>query len=101
MLPRVFDPFFTTKDVGKGSGLGLSQVYGFVRQSGGNVRIESQPGHGTTVRLYLPRAEKPNAMPERPVIRPDEEVKPAEHETVLVVEDDADVLEIAWRCCEG
>jgi PAS domain S-box-containing protein len=101
VLPRVFDPFFTTKDVGKGSGLGLSQVYGFVRQSGGNVRIESKPGHGTTVRLYLPRAEKPNAMPERPVIRPDEEVKPAEHETVLVVEDDADVLEIALEMLRG
>jgi PAS domain S-box-containing protein len=101
VLPRVFDPFFTTKDVGKGSGLGLSQVYGFVRQSGGNVRIESKPGHGTTVRLYLPRTEKPNAMPERPVIRPDEEVTPADQETILVVEDDADVLEIALEMLRG
>jgi PAS domain S-box-containing protein len=61
MLPeirdRAFDPFFTTKDVGKGTGLGLSQVYGFIRQSDGHVTIESVPGAGTSVRLYLPRAE--------------------------------------------
>ncbi len=54
-LARVFDPFFTTKEVGKGTGLGLSQVYGFARQSGGGVAIESAPGKGATVRLYLPR----------------------------------------------
>jgi PAS domain S-box-containing protein len=54
-LARAFDPFFTTKDVGKGTGLGLSQVYGFCRQSGGHVQIESEPGHGTTVRMFLPR----------------------------------------------
>ena len=53
---RAFDPFFTTKDVGKGSGLGLSMVYGFIQQLGGQVRLHSEPGHGTTVRLYLPRA---------------------------------------------
>jgi PAS domain S-box-containing protein len=101
VLPRVFDPFFTTKDVGKGSGLGLSQVYGFVRQSGGNVRIESKPGHGTAARLYLPRAEKPSIMPERPASRPDDEVTLAEQETILVVEDDADVLEIALEMLRG
>jgi two-component system, NtrC family, sensor kinase len=53
-LPRVFEPFFTTKDVGKGTGLGLSQVYGFARQSGGAATIDSTPGCGTTVALYLP-----------------------------------------------
>ena len=58
VLPHVFEPFFTTKPAGEGTGLGLSQIYGFVRQSGGFVRLESRVGHGTTVRLFLPRTEQ-------------------------------------------
>ena len=60
-MGRVFEPFFTTKDVGKGSGLGLPQVYGFAKQSGGRVRIDSKVGKGTVVTLLLPRSLRPAA----------------------------------------
>jgi CheY-like chemotaxis protein len=83
---RAFDPFFTTKDFGKGSGLGLSMVYGFVRQSGGYITLYSEPGLGTTVKLYFPPAEGAPASEEGlPVAAED----PRGSETVLLVEDDA------------
>ena len=88
---RVFEPFFTTKEVGKGTGLGLSMVYGFVRQSGGHIAIESAPGAGTTVALYLPKAsQKPDAGVE--AIQP--QAVPQGSERILVVEDNADILEV-------
>jgi signal transduction histidine kinase len=90
-LERAFEPFYTTKEVGKGSGLGLSQLYGFVRQSGGTARIASTVAGGTTVTVYLPKAVRETAQPE-PASPP---TKPKGSETVLVVEDDPDVLDIA------
>jgi len=88
VLDRAFDPFFTTKSIGKGTGLGLSQVFGFVQQSGGHVRLESEPGVGTTVKLYLPRHAAPEAIAEPSTVP--ENVLPTgrEAEIVLVVEDE-------------
>lgn len=84
MLARVFDPFFTSKGPGKGTGLGLSMVYGFIKQSAGHIKIYSEEGHGTTVKMYLPPGKTPAAAGEG--------VTPATieggHETILVVEDD-------------
>ncbi|MEY4564928.1 MAG: hypothetical protein RLZZ618_4205 [Pseudomonadota bacterium] len=86
IIPRVFDPFFTTKPLGEGTGLGLSMVYGFVRQSGGQVRIYSEIGQGTTMCLYLPRhVGEASAVPEAAA----DDVHPGDGETVLVVEDEA------------
>jgi len=91
VMSRAFDPFFTTKDTGKGTGLGLSQVYGFAQQSGGTAVIESAPGQGTTVRVYLPRAAGIVVAAAARVIEADER---SQGETILVVEDDPNVLEI-------
>jgi PAS domain S-box-containing protein len=87
---RAFEPFYTTKPVGQGTGLGLSQVYGFVKQSGGHVNIYSEVGQGTTVKIYLPRlVADADTVPED---QPDSVVPEAEGgETILVVEDDDDV----------
>jgi PAS domain S-box-containing protein len=86
-LERVFEPFFTTKGVGKGTGLGLSQVYGFVRQSSGHIRIYSEVGEGTTVKIYLPRMSGQDLQPEEPQ-RNAGDLGAIGTETILVVEDD-------------
>ncbi|HYD08102.1 MAG TPA: ATP-binding protein, partial [Reyranella sp.] len=88
---KVFEPFFTTKEVGKGSGLGLSQVYGFVRQSGGHVEVDTAPGKGTSFRLYLPTGEAGPSLVEQEV----HTVVTGGSEHVLVVEDDQTVLSVA------
>jgi signal transduction histidine kinase len=85
ILNNVFEPFFTTKDVNKGSGLGLSMVYGFVKQSNGHIKIYSEEGHGTTVRIYLPQVAGAAEQVELPASTPGIE---GGHETILVVEDD-------------
>jgi PAS domain S-box-containing protein len=107
VLSQAFDPFFTTKDIGQGTGLGLSQVYGFVKQSGGHVKIYSEVDAGTTIRIYLPRLVSADIP---------KEVQPAssdaargEGETILVVEDETDVrafavemlLELGYRVLDA
>jgi PAS domain S-box-containing protein len=87
VLEQVFDPFFSTKPEGKGSGLGLSMVYGFARQSGGHVKIYSEPGNGTTVKLYLPRSLDVEDAP----LPPETHAVVGGHETILVAEDDEGV----------
>jgi signal transduction histidine kinase len=91
-IGRAFEPFFTTKEAGKGTGLGLSQVYGFMKQSGGHVKIYSEPGEGTTIKLYLPRREGDEV-----VVSGDDNLN-AERgggETILIVEDDDGVRQYA------
>ncbi len=85
LLPKVFDPFFTTKEVGKGTGLGLSMVFGFVKQSGGHIKIYSEEGHGTTIRIYLPRSTGAGQTADETT--PQAAIERG-HETVLIVEDD-------------
>ncbi len=99
VIEHVFEPFFTTKEVGRGTGLGLSMVYGFVKQSRGHVKIYSEVGHGTSIKLYLPKAEQQ--------AQPAADISPAAtielssgSQTVLVVEDDAAVRKMAVSILE-
>jgi PAS domain S-box-containing protein len=91
VLDRAFEPFFTTKDMGQGTGLGLSQVYGFVKQSGGHIKLYSEPGQGTTVKMYFPRLIGRGAEDDDGLSEPVEVGE--QGETILVVEDDDDVRE--------
>ncbi|WKB53512.1 response regulator [Eleftheria terrae] len=104
VLAKAFEPFFTTKEVGKGSGLGLAQVYGFAKQSGGGVRIETEPGRGTSVHVYMPRA--PASAASRPGSTEPENTgataqqPPQPTHTVLLVDDDEDVREVTAALLE-
>jgi signal transduction histidine kinase/ActR/RegA family two-component response regulator len=97
VLLRVFEPFYTTKPVGKGSGLGLAQVWAFVNQSGGRIEVDSGPGEGTTFRLYLPLSSEP---PDRLATEDAISAGPGGSERVLVVEDEEDVREVAAATLE-
>jgi PAS domain S-box-containing protein len=103
MAPEVraqaIDPFFTTKEVGEGSGLGLSMVYGFIKQSGGHIEIESDPGQGTTVRLYFPECNEE----ETPTVKPDpgDAMPKGDGEYILVVEDDPDLRDLTESIIAG
>jgi len=103
MMPEVtahiFEPFYTTKEQGKGTGLGLSMVFGFMKQSGGHINVYSEPGRGTTFRLYLRPANASNMAEdvEAPPLQPDADI----HETILVVEDNAQLRQIVVKQLSG
>ncbi|GAA0254896.1 hybrid sensor histidine kinase/response regulator [Rhodanobacter caeni] len=88
MLDKVFEPFYTTKPIGQGTGLGLSMIYGFARQSGGEVRIQSEPGRGTTVTLYLPANDDAAGLEQPPAAGA---VREGKGQSVLLIEDDPSV----------
>jgi signal transduction histidine kinase len=101
VVERAFEPFFTTKELGAGTGLGLSMVYGFVKQSGGHVRIRSQVGAGTAVELYLPRhvaKGRETVFPAEPTL---DETRLRGRETILLVEDDPDIRDFVARTLTG
>ncbi|QGM98898.1 CHASE3 domain-containing protein [Methylocystis parvus] len=97
VVAKAFDPFFTTKPIGKGTGLGLSQAHGFVRQSGGHIKIYSEPRHGTCIKLYLPRYAEENeaAEPAPPAPAQEDFPRGRPEEIVLLVDDDDDARRVA------
>ncbi|MGI9482123.1 MAG: PAS domain S-box protein [Hyphomicrobiales bacterium] len=100
VVDNVFEPFVTTKDVGEGSGLGLSMVYGFIKQSGGHIKVYSEPGHGTSVKMYLPRldAVENGKAQKSPVVLAN---KPGKRRLILVVEDQPEVRNVAVGMMES
>jgi signal transduction histidine kinase/DNA-binding response OmpR family regulator len=98
LLPKVMEPFFTTKDVGRGTGLGLSTVYGFARQSGGGLRIYSEVGKGTSVELWLPRSKgQPQGLEQQPPPKPAKPRPNGRLPSILLVDDSAELLEFTAR----
>jgi len=91
VVSRVFEPFFTTKETGKGTGLGLATVYGIVKQSGGNITLYSEVGHGTTFKVYLPLSEEPASKTEETAL---DGIAPTGAETILLVEDEAPLRQV-------
>jgi two-component system, cell cycle sensor histidine kinase and response regulator CckA len=98
-VSRIFEPFFTTKEVGKGTGLGLATVYAIVQQSGGYVWVYSEPGSGTTFKIYLPSAE--NKIGEKPQPETEITVRRREGTTILLVEDDEIMLGLTRQLLEA
>jgi CheY-like chemotaxis protein len=99
VLKKVFEPFFTTKAIGSGTGLGLSQVYGIAKQTGGGVRIDTELGSGTTVTVYLPRAQ--GRPLQHPAGREATRSLPTRNATILVADDDHDVRDLTAACLES
>ncbi|MBR0752534.1 PAS domain S-box protein [Bradyrhizobium jicamae] len=98
-LEKIFDPFFSTKEVGQGTGLGLSMVFGFVKQSGGGIAVSSEEGRGTTFRIYLPKADRPAPQPDED--EQDDHPIRGGNETILCVEDDAKIRDYVTGQLQG